>query len=338
MLLRSTDPSVSGGRTPRSRPPVDLAYLRVGVRFAWSADVPSFHHDILVELFRSRGEIAAELLQTCGFAVAHARVELGSVDLSQVAPAEYRADVVVILRDDDGRAVTGVIVEIQRHIDPHKRWSWPVYVTELRAKLECPVVLLVVTPERGVATWARASIHLGGPASYVTPVVIGFDDVPWIRDHAEAQRSPELAVLSVLAHPDLEVAAAAIHAVSGLPEGPRELYFDVIMTALPAAVRHILETQMIEGYKYQSEFARRFFGEGEAVGEEKGREEGLREAVLALARIKLEAVTDRDVAAIEGAHDPRVLSDLVTGLGRAATSVEAREVLAGVLGYSNSRP
>jgi hypothetical protein len=118
------------------------------------------------------------------------------------------------------------------------------------------------------------------------------------------------------------------------------------MTALPAAVRHILETQMIEGYKYQSEFARRFFGEGEAVGEQKGREEGreegrergLREAVLALARIKLEVVTDRDVAAIEGTHDPRALSDLVTGLGRAATSVEARGVLAGVLGYSNSRP
>ena len=49
-------------------------------------------------------------------------------------------------------------------------------------------------------------------------------------------------------------------------------------------------------------------------------------------------VNEGFTAAIEGMHDPRVLSDLVTGLGRAATSVEAREVLAGALGYSNSRP
>lgn len=338
MRLGALDHSLSGYRTSCRARAGALAHLRVGARFAWRAGVPSFHHDIIVELFRSRGELAAELLQTCGIPVAHARVELGSVDLSKVAPAEYRADVVVILRDDDDRAVTGVIVEVQRHIDLHKRWSWPVYVTELRAKLKCPVVLLVVTPEARVAAWARASIQLGGPASYVTPAVIGFDDVPRIRDRGDAQRSPELAVLSALAHPDLEVAAAAIHGVSGLPEGPRELYFDVIMTVLPAAVRHILETQMIEGYQYQSEFARRFFGEGETLGVEKGREAGLREAVLALARVKLEVVTERDVAAIEAMHDQRVLSELVTGLGRATTSAEARDVLAGALGYSNSRP
>lgn len=312
--------------------------------------MPSFHHDIIVELFRSRGEIAAELLHTCGVDVAHKRAELGSVDLSQVAPAEYRADVVIILRDDDDRAVTGVVVEVQRHIDPDKRWSWPTYVTELRSKLKCPAVLLVVTPDAGVATWARESIHLGGPASYVTPVVLGFDDVPWIRDPAEARRSPELAVLSALAHPELEISAAALHAVFALPDGPRELYSDVIIAALPAAIRHTLEIQMNEGYKFQSEVVRRFFADARAAGEERGRAEGqaqgraegqaqgLRGAVLALARIKLEVVTESDIAAIDATDDQRVLNELLIGLGRATTSAEAREVLAGALGYSNSRP
>jgi hypothetical protein len=68
----------------------------------------SFHHKILVELFRGNGQLAAELLRTCaGIAVNHARVELGSIDLSQVTPTEYRADAVAILHDRDDRPVTG---------------------------------------------------------------------------------------------------------------------------------------------------------------------------------------------------------------------------------------
>ena len=316
--------------------------------------VPSLLHEIIVELFRSRGEIAAELLQRCGLTVAHTHAELGSIDLSQVAPAEYRADVVIILRDHDDRAVTGVIVEVQRQPDARKRLSWPVYVATLRATLTCPVVLLVVSPDASVAAWAREPIELGWPASCVTPVAIGFDDVPWIRDRTEALRSPELAVLSALAHPDLEVAAAAIHAVSELQGGQRQLYFDVVMAALPATIRHILETEMIEGYKYQSEFARRYYGAGETAGIEQGRAEGradglaegradglaegrvdgLRAAVLVLMRGKLDAVSEHDVAALETVHDQRVLTELLGALAQARDAAEARGALDRVLGDS----
>lgn len=60
--------------------------------------MPSFDHELLVDLFRNDGKLAVELLGTCaGFAVDHARVELGSIDLSQVAPTGYRADAVVVL-------------------------------------------------------------------------------------------------------------------------------------------------------------------------------------------------------------------------------------------------
>jgi hypothetical protein len=41
----------------------------------------SFHHEIVVELFRGNSEIAVELLRTCaGITVDHTRVELGSID------------------------------------------------------------------------------------------------------------------------------------------------------------------------------------------------------------------------------------------------------------------
>jgi len=308
--------------------------------------VPSLLHEIIVELFRSRGEIAAELLQRCGLTVAHTHAELGSIDLSQVAPAEYRADVVIILRDHDDRAVTGVIVEVQRQPDARKRLSWPVYVATLRATLTCPVVLLVVSPDASAAAWARDPIELGWPASCVTPVAIGFEDVPWIRDRDEALRSPELAVLSALAHPDLEVATAAIHAVSDLPGGQRQLYFDVVMAALPATIRHILETEMIEGYKYQSEFARRYYGAGEAAGIEQGRAEGradgraegradgLRAAVLLLMRGKLHAVSEHDVTALEAVHDQHVLTELLGALAQARDAAEAQGALDRILGDS----
>jgi hypothetical protein len=291
----------------------------------------SFQHEILVELFRGNGQLAAELLRTCaGIAVNHARVELGSIDLSQVAPTEYRADAVAILHDRDDRPVTGVIVEVQRQIKRDKRLTWPVYVTTLRAKLDCAAVLLVVAPDPEVAAWARQPIELGHPGFRLMPVVIGFDDVPWVRDRAAALRLPELAMLSVMAHPELEIAEVAIEAISQLPADQSRLYLDVIMMVLPAAIRQILEARM-QGYEYQSDFARKYYGQGleqgRQEGRQEGREDGLRAAVVALARTKLEELSEDDIAAIEAVSDQRVLTELVTSLGQVRSASEARAAL-----------
>jgi hypothetical protein len=43
-------------------------------------------------------------------------------------------------------------------------------------------------------------------------------------------------MLSVLAHPELEIAEAAIGALALLPEDRARLYLDVIMTVLPEAI------------------------------------------------------------------------------------------------------
>jgi len=299
----------------------------------------SFHHEILVELFRGNGELAVALLRTCaGIAVDHTLVELGSIDLSQVAPTEYRADAEVIQRDRNEGPVAGAIDEIERQIDRSKLLTWAVYVTTLRAKLECAAVLLVVAPDPDVAAWARRSIDLGHPGFQLTPVVIGFEDVPWVRDRAEASRLPELAVLSAMAHPELEIAEVAIDAIAQLPPEQGRLYLDVIMMALPAAIRQILEARM-QHYEYQSDFARKYYGQGVAEGLEQGRqagreegrqagrEDGLRAAVVALARTKLEALSDDDIAAIEAVSDQRALTELVTSLGQASSVLEARATL-----------
>ena len=62
-------------------------------------------------------------------------------------------------------------------------------------------------------------------------------------------------------------------------------------------------------------------------GLEQGLENGLRAAVVALARIKLELLSDDDLAAIGAASDPRVLTELVTSLGQASSVLEARGTL-----------
>jgi hypothetical protein len=291
--------------------------------------VLSFRHEILVELFRGNGQLAAELLRMCaGIAVDHARVALDSIDLTQLAPTAYYADAVAILRDHHGVPVTGVIVEVQLRPDQAKLLTWPVYVATLRAKLACAAVLLVVAPDPDVAAWARRPIELGHPEFRLMPIVIGFDDVPWVRDSIDAQRLPELAVLSVMAHPELEIAQAAIGAIAPLPEDRRQLYLDVIMMALPVATRQVLEARMIKGYEYQSDFARKYFGQGR----EKGREDGLRAAVVALARAKLGELSDADLAAIDAVSDQRTLNELVALLGRARSAATARAALKRALG------
>jgi hypothetical protein len=309
--------------------------------------MPSFDHEILVDLFRENGELAAELLRMCaGIAIEHAQVKRESIDLSQVVSTEYRADNVAVLHDHDGSPVTGLIVEVQLQEDPDKLRAWPVYIAALRARLRCPALLLVIAPEPAIARWARRPIELGHPGFRLTPLVISFADVPRVRDRDAALQLPQLAVLSVMAHPELETADIAIEALAGLPENQTRLYLDVILKALPAELRLILETRM-QGYEYQSDFARKYYGEGHDKGRKEGqqegrqegrnegrqegrnegRQEGLRAAVVALARTKLGELPDDVVAAIEAVSDQHILTELVTLLGQARSARKARAAL-----------
>src|SRR5947209_1896678 len=82
-----------------------------------------------------------------------------------------------------------------------------------------------IAPEPAVARWARRPIELGHPGFRLTPLVIDFADVPRVRDRIAASRLPQLAVLSVMAHPELEIAEIAIEVASRLPEDQARLYF-----------------------------------------------------------------------------------------------------------------
>jgi Domain of unknown function (DUF4351) len=247
--------------------------------------MPSQLHEVLLLLFRNRPSLAPELLRDAlGVTLPeYSEARIDSADLTQVQPAEYRADLVVLLLH--GEPVLGIVVEVQLSADGRKGYVWPVYVANLRARLECPVCLLVVTADEVTARWAGRMIDLGGSNRF-TPFVIGPSGVPWVTSEEQARDDPELAVLSAMAHgqdPDIErsvqVAIAAQLASLGLDEDRSKFYCDLVQHALSEAARRALRNMDLSKYEYQSEFARRYVAQGREEGREQGLEKGLEQGL-----------------------------------------------------------
>ncbi len=242
--------------------------------------MPSQLHETLVLLFRNRPALAPELVREALRAelphYSDARIE--SADLTEVQPAEYRADLVVVLREE--KPVFGIVVEVQLSNDMGKLYTWPAYTANLRARLKCPVCLLVITPDESVAHWARRPIELGGGNCW-TPWVMGPAAVPEVLDEARARDEPELAVLSAMAHgrdADTSKAAQIAHGAKlaslGLDFDRRWLYFDLAMITLSEVARRALQSMDSAKYEYLSPFARQYFGQGKAEGKAEGEAEG----------------------------------------------------------------
>ena len=288
-------------------------------------------HEGLLSLFRNRPELAPELLRDAlGVelpAYAEARVE--SADLTEVVPAEYRADLVVLLVDD--KPVLGIVVEVQLELkeDDRKFFTWPSYLANLRARLECETCVLVVTPSEAVATRARKPIRLG-PGSTVNLFVVGPNAVPVIVDVAAAKRGPELAVLSAMAHgaeePELAVriATAALAGVVGLDDERALLYSDLIRISLGEAARRAFEDLMANGsYEYQSDFHRKADALGRAKGRAEGEAKGEATALLTFLDARGIHVGDEHKERIQACTDLDVLQRWIR---RAATAASADEL------------
>ena len=262
--------------------------------------MPSMAHEILVDLFKNRPSLAAEILvEVLGLSLPdYTEARIASADLTEIQPAEYRADIVVILFHD-GNPVRVVIVEVQLAADPKKRLSWPAYVTVARAVHGCPAALLVVAPEPAVAGWCAEPIETGVPGFVLRPPVLHRTAVPVVTDPEEAARRPELGVLSAIAHGETEqgatIAAAVLPAIRELDDERVKLYYDLVYNSLNEAARRALEGIM-KGYEYQSDFAKKYVAQGRAEGRAE-----------AAARNVLTVLQTRGLAVPEAARE-RILS------------------------------
>jgi hypothetical protein len=256
--------------------------------------MPSFVHDALVTLFRNRPTLAPDLMRDALHTPVppfdHGRI--GEAVLGEIVPTEYRADLVLLLEGVTPDSVRlALVVEAQLARDPGKHWSWPVYLANLRARLRCDVVLLVITNDAAVAEWAAKPIKTGHPGWTLTPLVLGPSAIPAVHDMDAAVEAPEPAVLSAMVHGDdddaVEIATAALAGASRLDDERAQLYADLIILSVHEGARAILEALMASGkYEYQSDFARRYFAQGEAAGEAKGEAKGRAQSILDVLRVR----------------------------------------------------
>jgi hypothetical protein len=273
--------------------------------------MPSMAHEILVDLFKNRPALAAEILvEVLDLPLPpYTEARLASTDLTEIQPAEYRADVVVVLLDDD-LPVRVIIVEVQLAVDPRKRLSWPAYVTVSRAIHGCPAALLVVAPEPSLAEWCAEPIETGVPGFVLRPPVLPRTAVPVVTDLGEAARRPELGVLSALAHGETEegatIAAAVLPAIRELDPDRARFYYDLVYNSLNDAARRALEA-MMKGYEYQSDFAKKYVAQGRTEGRAEGRAEEAARNLLTVLRVRGIAVPDAVRERILAQKDPERL-------------------------------
>jgi hypothetical protein len=285
--------------------------------------VPSNLHELLVELFRSRPRLVPELL--AGLldvpVPEFESVRSESGDAVDLVPTEYRADSVVVLTHD-ARPVLAVVVEVQLSRDIDKIWSWPVYVSTLRARLRCPVELLVVCPDRGVAGWCATPIRLGLGEASVRPLVLDRDLVPVVAEPHRSGGSVELAVLSALAHADGPHGLDVLDTLWGLLQEiePRRAldYLGLVYAALPSASRRHLEDLMTTDTDFRdNELAQWLIGQGEAKGKAEGKAEGEARAVLTVLAARGVEVPEPVRRRIAGCRD---LAQLDLWVRRAVTA------------------
>ena len=284
----------------------------------------SWDHEGIVELFRSDPRLAAELLQgPLGLdlpAFVEARVESGAV--TQLNPAELHADLVVSLNDDT-HAVLAIVVEAQRGVDPDKFFSWPAYVASLRHRLRCEVCLLVVTQSERVANWAARQIRLG-PGSSLQPLVLRPSVVPVIDDAEDAQKAPELAVLSAMVHGGghvetaVKVALTALTAVHDLDRDRFLLYFSLIRAALSEAGRKAFSMHP-QGVQFFDESLQQSFNRGRIEGQATEKAS----AVLDVLDTRSLAITDAQRERIVSCSD---LETLTRWVRRAVTVASVDEL------------
>lgn len=197
-----------------------------------------------------------------------------------LGPIELRLDVSLV-GDNEKKPEYAIIQEVQNSCaeDDLKRirGSWPEYVTSLRKRLGCQVVLLAYCPDERTAAAIGQPVETGHPGFVFAPVTYWPGKLPAVTDPVAAVQWPELVLLSVPGHvrnaERRRVLEMVPQAVAGFGQERGLFYYDYVCARLPEAARLELEKIMsisAETYRWESDFALRH----QAIGHDKGLAEG----------------------------------------------------------------
>lgn len=278
--------------------------------------MPSFEHEVLAQLFRNQPQLAVRFLsESCGVDIPdHAHVASDSAEFTQCEAVERRSDAaVVLLGTDIQHPQLGVVVEIQRSPKLHKFRSWALYAAALAERRECEVVVLAFCPNQQTADYYDRSFELG-PTFVLHPLIVGPNRVPLLTDPRQVAESPELGVLSVLAHGGeqqaIDVLCAGFDKID--PDRARQ-YTGYVLGLLHESERSYMEDLMAAGtFEYMSEFTQSYVDEGRV----EGRVEGETRALLAVLEARGLAVSPEVRDRITACTDP---DQLELWIRRAAT-------------------
>lgn len=226
----------------RFRPRIALLAILV-----LAGGMPSLEHAALVEMFRTNPRLLPYLLrEVFHMPVPEAlTITIAEAALDQVKPIEFRADLVLELRDpNQGSPQLAAILEVQLGPDEDKRYSWPAYLILGRSRHRCETCVIVLAPDPAVAVWAQRPIRIG-PGNELRVHVLGPAEIPIVHDPAALAAFPELAVLAAIAHGNEpeggpRVLQRAMEALDALDNKDAEIYLHLIYKALGEPMRAAL--------------------------------------------------------------------------------------------------
>lgn len=159
------------------------------------------------------------------------------------------------------------------------------YVANAYEQVGCPVMLLVISPDRKTARWCAEPIVVGEPGFVLTPTVYGPDRIPVVSDPEQARRSPRLAVMSAMAHgggPDAKPVLDALLAALDIADLEHaDPYARAVLLSLPEAARSYLEESMATERRFYLDFLQESYEKGQANGEARGEAKAILEVLLA---------------------------------------------------------
>lgn len=262
-------------------------------------------HDTPLKLCRERPEFALELAgKVLGIPIpAYDEALPYSESATDVEVRDLNADSVVLCRSGTTNCF-GVIVEVQRGEDDRKQFSWPAYLVNIRHRINAPVVLVVICPDRATAAWARKEVETGHPGFVFQPLVLGPDNYPKLTEPSGTGELAEQMVVGALIHgraPDAEsIFAAANHELAALPVERAARYAEYMLGQLTERPRRILEALMQnETYPYQS----KLLADREARGEARGLIRGEARALLTVIESRGLPISERQRRRIEDCED-----------------------------------
>ncbi|MCC7380538.1 MAG: hypothetical protein IT384_01810 [Deltaproteobacteria bacterium] len=275
--------------------------------------MPGFEHEAELLLLRLAPELVLELVpeRVRDDLPVFETLRPASNDLGASLLPTRLPDLVLVARDEDGKPVLALVVEVQRSALEDKPFIWPQYLASAHALWRCTTGLVVITDQASIAQKAKQPIATLLPFHPLAPWVVGPDDIPKIVDPEDAGL-PELAVLSAFVHGGSDEGAAifvaAMAATDALDSERQRQYLDLLMEQWPEVGARAMEAIVESGkYEYRSEFARRYYGqgleEGKAEGRAQGREQGLRSALLTVLSSRAIPLSSEARARIEGEAD-----------------------------------